>query len=497
MDIPRPPNAFIIYRAERERLIRAQRQALDIADKPKASDLSKDLGAAWRAEPPEVKEKYRLLAEKAREEHKRDYPDYKYKPCRNKGKGSGKKGAKASAKVSTSTAERKVRMSKNTTDVATSSQSSVPSSSLSVASTSTAESSCGSSISSVSPPSPVNLPPPTPPSSTPPTTTSTTDLTVSATATSATPAAINTAPQVSQQSTGTVKVAAHAASKTQSTQARAATGSSSTHHNTPKVPGFAPAQPAGMQARGTGPSAFDLLRAQLALAHHGIGGTHHRERNGVIPPYQLPIMFNPNMFHHADGMLAYHPTGAGIPLAPNAGLGPNVSSTTHLAGRAHPSGPVPYPASTHPQSSAVARTGPASSNSSREEIPVRPYPQNGAPIHQLAVAQEHHVGIQSSTILHPAAASRHGSQPRSQPVDAGALLDSLQMQTMADLPSTTSASLNAAAMPTLDPLMDMAPESVWPHELDEWFRLDDASGSSASFGEDAGSSSSAFGSFSL
>ena len=69
------------------------------------------------------------------------------------------------------------------------------------------------------------------------------------------------------------------------------------------------------------------------------------------------------------------------------------------------------------------------------------------------------------------------------------------MQTMVDLPSSTSASLNAAVVPGLDPLLDMAPENVWPHELDEWFRLDDASGSSASFGEDAESSSSAFGSF--
>ncbi|KAJ3372912.1 hypothetical protein GGF31_001449 [Allomyces arbusculus] len=76
--IPRPENSFFLYR-------RAVYPAVVKAN-PHVSnpDMSKIISEMWRSELPEVREHYKHLAELAKKEHARKYPDYKYQPKRTK-----------------------------------------------------------------------------------------------------------------------------------------------------------------------------------------------------------------------------------------------------------------------------------------------------------------------------------------------------------------------------------------------------------------------------
>ena len=77
--IPRPPNAWILYR--RERLSRWRLEQIQPILTPlKQSDISRMMSALWRNEPPHVREHYEKCAEIAKAEHRILYPDYKYAP---------------------------------------------------------------------------------------------------------------------------------------------------------------------------------------------------------------------------------------------------------------------------------------------------------------------------------------------------------------------------------------------------------------------------------
>ncbi|KAF9477812.1 hypothetical protein BDN70DRAFT_778179, partial [Pholiota conissans] len=69
--IPRPRNAFIIFRSD---YINSHR--LD----PNQATVSKLAGAAWWKLSPEQKQPYIGMAEHEKAEHKRLHPDYHYKP---------------------------------------------------------------------------------------------------------------------------------------------------------------------------------------------------------------------------------------------------------------------------------------------------------------------------------------------------------------------------------------------------------------------------------
>ncbi|CAJ0823908.1 18426_t:CDS:2 [Entrophospora sp. SA101] len=73
---PRPPNAFILYRRAKQPVIVAQNAGIS------NNDVSKEIGKMWHEESLEVRLKYQKLAEKAKEEHTKRFPEYKYRPRR-------------------------------------------------------------------------------------------------------------------------------------------------------------------------------------------------------------------------------------------------------------------------------------------------------------------------------------------------------------------------------------------------------------------------------
>ncbi|CEI69060.1 hypothetical protein FVEN_g4173 [Fusarium venenatum] len=80
--IPRPRNAFILYRQHH--------QAQVVARNPNLSnpDISKIIGEQWKDEPQEVKDNWKGLADEEKQRHQRQYPDYRYQPRRgNKSQG--------------------------------------------------------------------------------------------------------------------------------------------------------------------------------------------------------------------------------------------------------------------------------------------------------------------------------------------------------------------------------------------------------------------------
>ncbi|KAK0199750.1 hypothetical protein DFS33DRAFT_189742 [Desarmillaria ectypa] len=75
--IPRPSNAFFIFRSE---FLALHKESLS-KEQQKASVLA---GAAWRNLPEERQAYYKELARRRREDHARDHPGYKYRPRRSK-----------------------------------------------------------------------------------------------------------------------------------------------------------------------------------------------------------------------------------------------------------------------------------------------------------------------------------------------------------------------------------------------------------------------------
>jgi len=73
---PRPPNAFILYRRAKQPGIVAKNQGIS------NNDVSKEIGRMWHDEPPEVRQKFQRMADAAKQEHMKKYPEYRYRPRR-------------------------------------------------------------------------------------------------------------------------------------------------------------------------------------------------------------------------------------------------------------------------------------------------------------------------------------------------------------------------------------------------------------------------------
>ncbi|KAF8976161.1 hypothetical protein BDQ17DRAFT_1441241 [Cyathus striatus] len=85
--IPRPPNAFMLFRADFVR----QKHVPGTIETNHGS-LSKIIGNCWHKLPPEQKKIWDKRAKAAKEEHKKLYPHYRFKPVHNKNKKKEKSG---------------------------------------------------------------------------------------------------------------------------------------------------------------------------------------------------------------------------------------------------------------------------------------------------------------------------------------------------------------------------------------------------------------------
>lgn len=84
--IPRPPNAFILFRSS---FIKNQHVSSDV--ETNHSTLSKIIGLTWQNLPPEERQIWHAKAKIALEEHKRKFPQYTFRPLHTKGKGAAEK----------------------------------------------------------------------------------------------------------------------------------------------------------------------------------------------------------------------------------------------------------------------------------------------------------------------------------------------------------------------------------------------------------------------
>lgn len=84
--IPRPPNAFILFRSH---FIKSQHVSSDV--ETNHSTLSKIIGLTWQNLPPEERQTWHARAKIALEEHKRKFPQYTFRPLHTKGKGAAEK----------------------------------------------------------------------------------------------------------------------------------------------------------------------------------------------------------------------------------------------------------------------------------------------------------------------------------------------------------------------------------------------------------------------
>ena len=75
--IPRPPNAFILFRSS---LIRSN--SVPVHTETKHSTLSKIFGLAWNRLPHKERQMWYMKARDAMEEHKRKYPQYAFRPLK-------------------------------------------------------------------------------------------------------------------------------------------------------------------------------------------------------------------------------------------------------------------------------------------------------------------------------------------------------------------------------------------------------------------------------
>ncbi|KAL1883740.1 slightly ste11-like protein [Paecilomyces lecythidis] len=87
--IPRPRNAFILYRQHYQAAVVAQNPGLA------NPEISKIIGEQWRALPEEAKKEWKALAEEEKARHQQQYPDYRYQP-RRYGRDGSSRGTKSS-----------------------------------------------------------------------------------------------------------------------------------------------------------------------------------------------------------------------------------------------------------------------------------------------------------------------------------------------------------------------------------------------------------------
>lgn len=90
--IPRPPNAYILYRKERHQIVKGKRPGItnnEICEyhvpffwTHTDSSVAQVLGRCWNMEHPDIRTYYKKMADDIKEEHKRLYPDYQYRPLK-------------------------------------------------------------------------------------------------------------------------------------------------------------------------------------------------------------------------------------------------------------------------------------------------------------------------------------------------------------------------------------------------------------------------------
>nr|ALI93548.1 MAT1-2-1 [Hypocrella siamensis] len=72
--IPRPPNAYILYRKERHKEVKEANPGIT------NNEISQILGRAWNKEGGDIREKYKDMAERVKQALLKKHPDYRYKP---------------------------------------------------------------------------------------------------------------------------------------------------------------------------------------------------------------------------------------------------------------------------------------------------------------------------------------------------------------------------------------------------------------------------------
>lgn len=72
--VPRPPNAFILYRQHWHPHYKQHNKSMHNID------ISKEIGKRWKTEPEHIKHKYKTLAQELKEKHAAQYPNYQYAP---------------------------------------------------------------------------------------------------------------------------------------------------------------------------------------------------------------------------------------------------------------------------------------------------------------------------------------------------------------------------------------------------------------------------------
>jgi len=84
--IPRPPNAFILFRSS---FIKNQHVSSEV--ETNHSTLSKIIGMTWQSLPNDERQIWHAKAKLALDEHKKKYPGYTFQPLHAKSKGTGEK----------------------------------------------------------------------------------------------------------------------------------------------------------------------------------------------------------------------------------------------------------------------------------------------------------------------------------------------------------------------------------------------------------------------
>nr|AVA29528.1 mating type protein MAT1-2 [Venturia inaequalis] len=92
--VPRPANAFILYRQHKHPAIKAQFPGIV------NNDISKKVAALWKDESEDVKATWKAKADEAKQQHLQQHPDYSYQPR----KSSEKKRRMTKRKMATTTA---------------------------------------------------------------------------------------------------------------------------------------------------------------------------------------------------------------------------------------------------------------------------------------------------------------------------------------------------------------------------------------------------------
>ncbi|KAL2853880.1 hypothetical protein BJY01DRAFT_243874 [Aspergillus pseudoustus] len=72
--IPRPPNAFILYRQHHHPIVKEAHPGLS------NNEISVILGKQWREEPEHVRLDFKSMSEEYKKKHAEEYPDYQYTP---------------------------------------------------------------------------------------------------------------------------------------------------------------------------------------------------------------------------------------------------------------------------------------------------------------------------------------------------------------------------------------------------------------------------------